>query len=570
MSKISKSVNIPGPIAPYDSNDTYATHSAIYGKGGWKSVTDLDALKLIPSDRLENGCIVRIVNPDGYNNAVEFYYDDSVVGSEAPSTVTDEIEREVYSLGFRKWTPGYLPTQVSELENDVHYIEEVIGDDGYPIDPTDSTNITQMDQILDDRDMQDDGQDHLGLYNELGKAYLHKNEYTTSNGKSIYGLVTVQENGKINPDILENSVIYVVMLEGFFPDDFGTLLTNEIVNDNSNPTGMNEGAKYFVTSNYQGLLSDDMYKIATATDTDNWTTTNPSQECIYINKARNEAYICENLNTDLVCIGRGNIINDLGEFGEDDFPDEVRDAGRWDETPLSAEMGYWLKQHIEMVYECVIDGLTSRIDQEIEDRRNADDVIRNYTVNSIPISQNPVITGANAYLTGYDNSTTGTVSSGDSINTAISKLENSISELSSTGGAASDLINDHANRRDNPHEVTKDQVGLGESDEVTFAKVTAANGFFQSSDSRLKEEIRKISNGTGKIRLVQFRWKDTGEIGFGIIADELEKSYPSLVKTGKNGYKTVNYTEALIIKISQLEDEIELLKKELQELKNNK
>ena len=85
MSKINNSVNIPGPIAPYDSNDIYPTHSAIYGKGGWKSVTDLDALKLIPADRLENGCIVRLVNPDGFNNAVEFYYDDSIKGKEPDS-----------------------------------------------------------------------------------------------------------------------------------------------------------------------------------------------------------------------------------------------------------------------------------------------------------------------------------------------------------------------------------------------------------------------------------------------------------------------------------------------------
>lgn len=570
MSKINNSVNIPGPIAPYDSNDTYPTHSAIYGKGGWKSVTDLDALKLIPADRLENGCIVRLVNPDGFNNAVEFYYDDSIKGKEPESSITDELEKEAYKLGFRKWMPGYLPTKVSELENDAHYISEVLGDDGYPLDPDDEGNKTAMNNILSDRDIQSDGEIHYGLYNELAKAYLNKNEYEVVNGNPVYGLVTVNEKNKIDPSLLENSVIYVVMLEGFFPDDLNAhALTNEIDPTNSRPMGMNEGAQYFVTSKYEGTNPDAfMYKVTIAESAETWKASDPNKNCIYINKARNSAYICEDFSTDLTCIGRGDIVDYLGEFGEDDLSED--DRYRWEDIPLSANMGYWLKQQIEMVFDCVIDGINSRLDQEIEDRRNADDVIRNYTVNSIPISQNPVINGGNAYLTGYSKDTSGSITASDSINSAFSKLENTIEELASTGGAASDLIDEHASRKDNPHEVTRDQVGLGQSTEVTFAKVTAPNGFFQSSDSRLKENIKRISNGTGKIKLVQFRWKDTGKIGFGIIADELEKNYPSLVETDDRGYKTVNYTEALVVKISQLEDEIELLKKELEELKNKK
>lgn len=571
MSKIRDSINIPGSIAPYDSNDTYPTHSAIYGKGGWKSVENIEDLLSIPKDRLENGCIVRVVNSDTFGNPAEYYFDETIYGTDPTDVSMSEEDKKIYKAGFKKWTPGYLPTKVSELENDSHYISEVIGEDGIPIDPTDPTNVTAINTILNDRDTQSDGEKHKGLYNELAKAYLHKNEFNTFEGNEIYGLVTVQSNGKINPNLIESSVVYVVMLEGFFPDDVeNKLLANEMDETGSKPKGMNIGAKYFITGNYSGSIDPEghKYKIAVATDSDNWRVEMPSKECIYINKARNEAYICEDYSTDLVCIGRGDIVNNLGEFGEDDIPEEQRT--RWGETPLSAEMGYWLKQQIEMVFDCIIDGVNSRLDQEIEDRRNADDVIRNYTVNSIPIQQNPVVSGSNAYLTGYSKNTSGSISASDSINTAFSKLETTIEELSVTGGGAAELINEHANRKDNPHEVTRDQVGLGESVDVTFSKVTAPNGFFQSSDSRLKDEIRRISNGTGKIRLVQFRWKDTGKIGFGIIADEVEKYYPSIVETGADGYKTVNYTEALVIKISQLEDEIEFLKKELEELKKNK
>ena len=350
MSKIRDSINIPGSIAPYDSNDTYPTHSAIYGKGGWKSVENIEDLLSIPKDRLENGCIVRVVNSDTFGNPAEYYFDETIYGTDPTDVSMSEEDKKIYKAGFKKWTPGYLPTKVSELENDSHYISEVIGEDGIPIDPTDPTNVTAINTILNDRDTQSDGEKHKGLYNELAKAYLHKNEFNTFEGNEIYGLVTVQSNGKINPNLIESSVVYVVMLEGFFPDDVeNKLLANEMDETGSKPKGMNIGAKYFITGNYSGSIDPEghKYKIAVATDSDNWRVETPSKECIYINKARNEAYICEDYSTDLVCIGRGDIVNNLGEFGEDDIPEEQRT--RWGETPLSAEMGYWLKQQIEIL-----------------------------------------------------------------------------------------------------------------------------------------------------------------------------------------------------------------------------
>lgn len=570
MSKINNSVNIPGPIAPYDSNDTYPTHSAIYGKGGWKSVGTLEALKLIPQDRLEDGCIVRIVDSDSYGNPAEFYFDSSIIGKQPDTSITGEIEKEVYKYGFRKWTPGYLPTKVSELRNDSLYIAEVTDDSGIPIEPNE-TNINLIsDKLLAREEDPNLYNEHQGLYNELGKAFVHKNKKQVVGGKTVYGLVTVGDDDKIDPSLLQNSVIYVVMLEGFFPDDIENgLLTNGYDETRSHPKGMSEGAQYFINGSYAGTIPEDKYQIAVANGESTWTTDLPSKECIYVNKARNEAYICEDYYTELTCIGHGTLVNDLGEFGEDEYPEDYRNLHRWDEIPLSAEMGYWLKQQIEMVFDCVIDGINSRLDQEIEDRRNADDVIRNYTVNSIPISQNPVINGSNAYLTGYTKDTSGSLTASDSINSAFSKLETAIDNVSSSGGAAADLIDEHAKRTDNPHKVTRDQLGLAESASVTFAKVTAPNGFFQDSDIRLKENIEEIKDKAGNIRFYQFNWKDTGKRAYGTIADELEKTHPELVSIDERGYKTVNYTEALVLKVSELENRIKSLEEEIEELKNN-
>ena len=599
MAKINGGVNIPGPILPYDSNDTYPTHEDIYGKGGWKSVEDIQALSAIPKDRLKDGCIVRIVSANG-RNGLEFYYDSTIIGQTNPFVVPEKtdpsyedtlLQYTAWELGFRKWMPGYLPTKVSELENDSHYVQEVVDSNGVPIDPSENNKNIITDELFN-RDEKNGGR---GLYNDLGKAYIHKNEFSSFNDtEPIYGLVTVQEDGKLDPKVLPNSSIYVVILEAFFPDDFisGFLVdhtTGKVPEYTANrPEGMNSGARYFVTGGYSGDdPSSYRYRVTEATSANTWNPTSPSKDCIYINKAQNAAYICEDFNTNLVCIGRGNIVDsNVGEqvleespknweLGKDYFEagegtdynftdsEEARKAReRWKEIPLSANLGYWLKEQIEMVYECVIGEITSRLDQEIEDRRDADDVIRNYTVNGIPIRENPVVGGHNAVLTGYSKGTTGAIAPSDSINTAFSKLETSIEELASTGGAASELINQHEKRKDNPHAVTRDQVGLGASVDVTFAKVTAPNGFFQQSDFRLKENIGEIED-KGSINLVQFDWKETGKRSYGVIADEIEKAYPEVVETGKDGYKTVNYTEALTIKISQLEKELEELKKSL-------
>lgn len=52
MSKIENSINILGTIAPLNTEDTYPTHWAKYGKGGYVSVPNKED---IPISRLENG-----------------------------------------------------------------------------------------------------------------------------------------------------------------------------------------------------------------------------------------------------------------------------------------------------------------------------------------------------------------------------------------------------------------------------------------------------------------------------------------------------------------------------------
>lgn len=100
--------------------------------------------------------------------------------------------------------------------------------------------------------------------------------------------------------------------------------------------------------------------------------------------------------------------------------------------------------------------------------------IDNYTVNGIKISTNPVITGANAKVTGYSKPTsTSAIAATDSINAALGKLEKK--------------ADDHIANKSNPHGVTKAQVGLGNVDNtsdidkpISTATQTALNSKVQT------------------------------------------------------------------------------------------
>lgn len=54
------------PIRPSDSNDTYPSHEAIYGKGGFRSVDSIAARDAIPSARREAGMLVAVNGGDTF------------------------------------------------------------------------------------------------------------------------------------------------------------------------------------------------------------------------------------------------------------------------------------------------------------------------------------------------------------------------------------------------------------------------------------------------------------------------------------------------------------------------
>lgn len=53
--------NLVAPVVPFTTEDSYPTHMAQYGKGGWRSVQTKAELATIPSQRLEVGMVAYVI-----------------------------------------------------------------------------------------------------------------------------------------------------------------------------------------------------------------------------------------------------------------------------------------------------------------------------------------------------------------------------------------------------------------------------------------------------------------------------------------------------------------------------
>lgn len=77
---------------------------------------------------------------------------------------------------------------------------------------------------------------------------------------------------------------------------------------------------------------------------------------------------------------------------------------------------------------------------------------------------------------------------------------------------------------------------------ITASSTVTAADFNSTSDENLKNNIRPIENPLDKIVKINgvlFEWKSTGETSAGVVAQEVEKVLPEVVKEMEG--KTVNY-----------------------------
>lgn len=106
-----------------------------------------------------------------------------------------------------------------------------------------------------------------------------------------------------------------------------------------------------------------------------------------------------------------------------------------------------------------------------------------------------------------------------------------------------------------------------------FAEVHAS-GFFKESDIRLKSDIAPLKHTLDQIcniPTVEFNMHDKHQIG--TIAQDLENNFAEIVNTDSDGMKSVDYCMLGVVAIEGiklLKQEVEDLKKQIEELKNGK
>lgn len=173
-----------------------------------------------------------------------------------------------------------------------------------------------------------------------------------------------------------------------------------------------------------------------------------------------------------------------------------------------------------------------------------------------------------------------------------------IADAKAAGTTAQTSINSHAGRKDNPHTVTRAQLGLATTDLVVFAKTTAPSGFWkESSDERLKSNIKPLTHTLEQIcsipteSFIMDGKEDEGTIaqgleaaGFNHYVEEDPRTKDSVPNPEEFETVVIDGEEYVLVKqvkyhkmstlaiegIKLLYEEIKALKAEISELRNLK
>lgn len=92
---------------------------------------------------------------------------------------------------------------------------------------------------------------------------------------------------------------------------------------------------------------------------------------------------------------------------------------------------------------------------------------------------------------------------------------------------------------------------------TTTGQFTASNNVTAFSDARLKDNIKPIANALSRVnqmRGVTFRYKDSGEQGAGVIAQEMREQFPEVVYENVDGYLHVAYGNVVSILIEAIKE----------------
>jgi hypothetical protein len=102
-----------------------------------------------------------------------------------------------------------------------------------------------------------------------------------------------------------------------------------------------------------------------------------------------------------------------------------------------------------------------------------------------------------------------------------------------------------------------------DASDVTSGTLTATN-FILSSDERLKTNIKPIPISPVNVEYKQFELiDDLNQLRYGVIAQEIQKEHPELVRINEDGILSVAYIDLLVKEIAYLKNKIAELEKKI-------
>lgn len=131
-----KGTNVAALIVPFTDQDTYATHDAKYGKGGFRSVQTVTERDAIPNERKDIGMIVHISSTNINYIWTGTTWNEWIpkgtitVDTTLSTTSTNPVQNKIVTAEFNKYTEltdfHNLETDVTTNHNDIVSLQSVV------------------------------------------------------------------------------------------------------------------------------------------------------------------------------------------------------------------------------------------------------------------------------------------------------------------------------------------------------------------------------------------------------------------------------------------------------------
>lgn len=278
MATIPGSVPVTGFIAPTDSNDTYASHSEVYGRGGYRTVANTTARDAITTDRRLEGMLVFCV-ADGVTYQLDNdlttwntytttgvlpsdYMEKSVYDPNDDGVVTnsDQLGGQVgaYYLSRTNHTGSQAQSTITNLTSDLAAKEPIasIGTNGHAAGPL-------VGGLIPIAQIPFAATQYLGLYNATTNTPAILNGTGTA-GQFYIANVTGNAYAPVNVTVANQIVVYdgaTWQVGATFSGGITQLTTNAGVQTGPNVTLnstsylVDSAGKRFVTDNVQAGLN---------------------------------------------------------------------------------------------------------------------------------------------------------------------------------------------------------------------------------------------------------------------------------------------------------------------------